>query len=446
MPRKYRIKEVVSGYKIRRDEFYHAGLMALSYAADAADGTRVFFKQYKSPTPTVGWYKKYIDYQKEIKRRIESDKIAKEFCYGMLDFFEYPGRGKPTNGYHQIFEWVSASKDLEQVLDEVKKKNSPNFEQRLILAKRMMGGITNLHRAGVIHCDLKPANIQLIKDPSIAAGHKLILIDMDYSILNDRKAPWHGQQAYVGSPNYFSPEHINNKAPLEVSDVFTCGLILYELLAEKHPYASDSHEDFAEAVNSYKAGPPKLKGEMQAPATNKQVSQFLHNCLDPNPDNRPSAKEVQAVLNGRLGAKTSAPKPPSSPYKKASKSIPEEEPETVDPSPPVRETVETPSPSTIALCHGDSGKNIVMHMKTVIGRVVCRQFGEDSQFWSDPQFTLERVGEEWMVIPSTDAKNESMLNGKAITSNQTLKDGDELAVGRESKGVIKLPLRVKITE
>ncbi len=87
-----------------------------------------------------------------------------------------------------------------------------------------------------------------------------------------------------------------------------------------------------------------------------------------------------------------------------------------------------------------------MHMKTIIGRTVCRQFGDDSQYWTDPQFTLERDEEGWMVIPNTGAKNETMLNGKAITSNQTLKDGDELAVGRESKGIIKLPLGVKITE
>lgn len=424
----------------------HAGLMALSYAADASDGRRVFFKQYKSPTPKVSWYKKFIDYQKEIKRRIEADPIANEFCYDMLDYFEHPGIGKKGNWFHQIFEWVPSSEDMEKILEKVKKGIGPDFVQRLILAKRMMGGITNLHRAGVIHCDLKPANIQLIKDPSIAAGYKLILIDMDYSILNDRKAPWHGTQAYVGSPNYFSPEHINNSSPIEVSDVFTCGLILYELLAEEHPYASDFHENYSEAVNAYKVDPPKLKGKMPAPAENEQVSQYLHWCLDPNPDNRPSAKEVQAVLNGRLGAKTTAPKPPSSPYKKPSISIAEEEPEAVDPPTLAPKPVDTPSSSTIALRHVDSGKSIVMHMKTVIGRVVCRQFGEDSQFWTDPQFTLNRDGEEWVVVPDGSAKNETMLNGVAITSSQTLKDGDELAVGRESKGILKLPLAVKITK
>ena len=93
----------------------------------------------------------------------------------------------------------------------------------------------------------------------------------------------------------------------------------------------------------------------------------------------------------------------------------------------------------------DSGKSLVMHMKTIIGRTVCRQFGDDSQFWTDPQFTLERDEEGWMVIPNTGAKNETMLNGKAITSVATLKDGDELAVGSKSKkGIKMLPLKVRI--
>ena len=185
---------------------------------------------------------------------------------------------------------------------------------------------------------------------------------------------------------------------------------------------------------------------MDAPATNEQVSQYLHRCLDPNPDNRPSAKDVHAVLNGRLGAKTSSPKPPSTPYIEPPEPLPEEE-SAID-EPPLLEpkTEEPPKSSTITLDHVDSGKSLVMHMKTIIGRTVCRQFGDDSQFWTDPQFTLERDEEDWMVIPNTGAKNETMLNGKAIASDQTLKDGDELAVGRESKGIIKLPLGVKITE
>ena len=57
-------------------------------------------------------------------------------------------------------------------------------------------------------CTDCPANALLIKDPSLSAGYELKLIDMDFSLLADRKAPWHGYQAYIGTDNYRSPEHL----------------------------------------------------------------------------------------------------------------------------------------------------------------------------------------------------------------------------------------------
>ena len=49
-----------------------------------------------------------------------------------------------------------------------------------------MAGIAGLHESRVVHADLKPPNVYLIRDPSIAAGYQLKLIDMDFSVLADR--------------------------------------------------------------------------------------------------------------------------------------------------------------------------------------------------------------------------------------------------------------------
>ena len=75
-----------------------------------------------------------------------------------------------------------------------------------------MAGIAALHESKIVHADLKPANALLIKDPSLSAGYELKLIDMDFSLLADRKAPWHGYQSYIGTDNYRSPEHITRGA------------------------------------------------------------------------------------------------------------------------------------------------------------------------------------------------------------------------------------------
>jgi serine/threonine protein kinase len=69
---------------------------------------------------------------------------------------------------------------------------------------------------------------------------------MDFSVLVDRRAPWHGYQGYVGSDNYRSPEHITRGAvPGLASDVFTCGLMLHELLAGVHPYWQEDQAEYA---------------------------------------------------------------------------------------------------------------------------------------------------------------------------------------------------------
>lgn len=92
-----------------------------------------------------------------------------------------------------------------------------------------------------------------------------------------------------------------------------------------------------------------------------------------------------------------------------------------------------------------SGELITINIKTEIGRGALSRFGEDSQFLTDHQYTLDRKGVDWIVIPNQKPKNVTLLNGKTVTSVETLKDGDELAVGSKLKKNIKmLPLTVKI--
>ena len=82
---------------------------------------------------------------------------------------------------------------------------------------------------------------------------------------------------------------------------------------------------------------------------------------------------------------------------------------------------------------------------TIIGKSSVGRLGADSQFWSESQFSLERLGKCWIVTHDPKAPNETLLNGKTVTATESLKDGDVLSVGRESKGIVKLPLTVRIS-
>ena len=89
------------------------------------------------------------------------------------------------------------------------------------------------HEAGVIHCDVKPANV--IVDQQGTA--KLT----DFGIARAARGP--REHELIGTARYIAPERIEGKAPTERSDVYSLGLVAYELIAGRPPNAEMETED-----------------------------------------------------------------------------------------------------------------------------------------------------------------------------------------------------------
>jgi serine/threonine protein kinase len=433
MAKKLKVGDTIRGYRITK--VFGPGMMAISYAAQAGTGEKVFLKQYKSPAPTVVWYKPFVTYQKELGARVRNGKAA-HFAVRQVDAFEERWGG-PC--YFQAYEFVENGADLQQMLDEEREQHrrtrsapisDPSVWARHVTwTKVFVAGLAALHEARIVHADLKPANAYLIKDPTIGSGYQLKLIDMDFSLLVDRRAPWHGFQGYVGTDNYRSPEHLTRGAvPGLPSDVFTCGLMLYELLAGHHPYWREDQGEYARLVQAHAAKPPALVGLMP-PASNAAVSAALHRCLSPDPAARPTAAELRAVLSGRsarpstrAAAPSAARTAPAAPAKAAGALI-------------VADGIELLGPG---------GRSLQIGVRTELGKALVRQFGPDGEFWDNRQCVLERnAGRQWVVSPVAETTNETLVNGEALTAPRALRQGDRIAVGRQAKGVIKLPLTVR---
>lgn len=301
-------------------------------------------------------------------------------------------------------------------LTRVAPTREPGISARHVTwAKVLTAAIAALHESRIVHADLKPANAYLIEDPTIGSGYQLKLIDMDFSLLADRKAPWHGFQGYVGTDNYRSPEHLTRgSVPLLASDMFTCGLILYELLAGAHPYWRDDQAEYASLVKAYAARPPALLGAMPLPAGNAEVSAALHRCLSPDPAARPTANAMRDILSGRVAR--------LAPRKDAGR------------QPLVSETVEL---------LGGTGR-LQIGVRTELGKSLVRQFGPDGEFWDDRQCVVERnAARQWVVSPIAGTTNETLLNGRTLGSPSVLHQADVIAVGRQERGVSRMPLTVR---
>ena len=450
MAKKLKVGDTLHGYQITR--VFGPGMMAISYAAQSRTGQKVFFKQYKSPAPTVVWYAAFVAYQHELSARVRGG-AAGHFAVRQLDAFEESWGGRC---YFQTYEFVEHGADLQQMLDAEHERHRLTgmapardpavWARHVTWAKVLVAAVAALHEAKVVHADLKPANAYLINDPTISSGSQLKLIDMDFSLLADRRPPWHGFQGYVGSDNYRSPEHLLRGAvPTPASDVFTCGLMLYELLAGEHPYWRDDQADYARLVQGYAAKPPALLGLMPAPAGNAQVSAALHRCLSPNPAARPTAAELRDLLSGR-GAAAAAPRPAVAPAARAPAAAAPAATRPAAPAsaPPAARPPGQPIVSERLELAAADGRSVQIGVRTELGKGLLRQFGPDSEFWDARQCVLERNGgRQWVLSPVPGTTNETLVNGQAVTAPRVLRQGDLIAVGRQHKGISKMPLTAR---
>lgn len=461
MPRKLRPGDRVDEFAI--EEELSAGAMAISYRAkqSAAGSDRlIFLKQFISPTTALPWYGDFCAYQDRMKTLIEKTELGNLVCKP-IKFFEsqLTGGSPATRGYYQAFEFISDGKDLETVLKELEANPaSANWGQRTTWAKVIMGSIGRLHHHKVVHADLKPANLQLIKDDTIKIGYKLKLIDMDRSVMLSERIPWDGHEGQTGTPGYFSPEHLRKEPLLPASDVFTCGLILYELLAGGHPYKSGGPDDYQKAVESHAAPPPGFEGPI-----GEGFDRLVHKMLSPRAGDRPTAEEVKDALN-RATRSSGPPRSPAPPKGDAPARAGSEAPAPPaasgsgagaggtrearpEPAPAPASAPRAPEPPktvgpALVLVAGD--RRLPVAIKTRLNGRLLAGVPDADRYWdSSHQATVERRGLEWWLLPNPAAANETMLNGAKVVEPVKLSQGDVLAVGREAKGITKAPVTVE---
>lgn len=414
------------------EERLGGGSFATPFRATEKGGRRVFLKQYKVPTSLTPWYKGYIAYQAELMRRVQSSDAGR-YCYEMIKFFEADSGG-PC--YFQAFEFLDTGKELAKVLEAARRNPliAP-WPRRLTWARVFLKGLSALHAQKVVHTDLKPENIELLEDATIEAGYRVKLIDMDFTVLSDRKAPWHDDpnNNYVGTANYFSPEHLRGAVPTEASDVFTAALIVCEILAKGgHPYASDNPDIYAAAVRAHAARPKLLDRIPERDGATEDLEAALYAALDPDPKARPTAENLHAALLGRT---ISVPAPRPAPV--SSRPAP-------DASPHLRGNI----PLRLVM-RRDGGADVAVMKATIetkLGAGRLRGVADDARFWSDVQCRLIPRGDSWLIEANSSARYATLLNGKTLVGTEELHPGDEISVGDETRAIKKLPMRVEIGE
>ena len=126
--------------------------------------------------------------------------------------------------------------DLKEI---IRKSGAMPLEYASLLFIQACAGIGYAHRAGLVHCDIKPHNMLITPDNRLKVT--------DFGIARALASVKHDEQSQAiwGSPAYFSPEQAAGRAPSPASDVYSLGVVFYEMLTGEIPFQEQSPQELA---------------------------------------------------------------------------------------------------------------------------------------------------------------------------------------------------------
>ncbi|MGO9338142.1 MAG: serine/threonine-protein kinase [Terracidiphilus sp.] len=180
--------------------------------------------------------------------------------------------GEPRSRIYMVMEWCDG-RQLRDILDEGRIPQ----ERAIRIAIGVLDALEYIHANGVVHRDLKPENIMVDDDDNI----KLI----DFGIASDsgaRRLTYANFTAAIGTPNYISPEQVKGKRGDGRSDIYSTGVILYEMLTCKLPFTGPSP---MAAMNERLLNHP-MPPSVADPSISPQLQEILYRALERDAKNR----------------------------------------------------------------------------------------------------------------------------------------------------------------
>ena len=189
-----------------------------------------------------------------------------------------------TNGRHFLSMEYIKGEELSSLLRRI---GSLPVDKSIQLARQICAGLNAAHDAGVLHRDLKPANIMIDGD-----GNARIL---DFGLAGLSEELPEGELA-AGTPAYMAPEQLDGKEQTTRTDIYSLGLVLYELFTSKKAFEAKTLAELIQMRRNNTA-PTSLSSLVKD--LDPVIERVVERCLQTDPALRPSsALQVAAALPG----------------------------------------------------------------------------------------------------------------------------------------------------
>jgi serine/threonine protein kinase len=174
----------------------------------------------------------------------------------------------------------------EDLRDILQQRGRLKWEEAVSLMVQACAGVGYAHRAGLVHCDIKPHNMLVTPDMRLKVA--------DFGIARAMASVQPEEKADIvwGSPQYFSPEQASGGAPSPASDVYSLGIVLYEMLTGRLPFIANTASELAQMHREAQPTPPRVLNPEIPEALNQIILKVLRK--------EPSARYRTADQLGRV--------------------------------------------------------------------------------------------------------------------------------------------------
>ncbi|EYF05929.1 serine/threonine protein kinase [Chondromyces apiculatus DSM 436] len=208
-----------------------------------------------------------------ILARLQHPNIVTVFDYGRVENME-PER------YFMAMEFLEG----ETLFRRMRKTTRVQPLEAMSIARQVARGLREAHKHGVVHRDLKPSNIMLV--PGEDMGELVKILDFGLvKVVADDSEELTQQGSFLGSPRFMSPEQISHGKVDLRTDVYSLGVILYQMLCGKVPFEAANSVQILIAHLQQPVPPMRERNpESDVP---EALEAFVMRCLSKDPDGRP---------------------------------------------------------------------------------------------------------------------------------------------------------------
>jgi tRNA A-37 threonylcarbamoyl transferase component Bud32 len=187
--------------------------------------------------------------------------------------------------------------DGETLLGRLRRTRPLPLDEALSISADLLRGMAYAHSKGIIHRDIKPANILLTTD-----GRAKIA---DFGVARPLHSSLTATRSLVGTPNYMSPEQVKTTPVSTRSDLFSAGVVMFEMLTGLKPFGSPELSGIL--YNVVNLVPPGVSGAN--PSVPEAISRIVAKLLEKKPEDRyATADDALAELESVRGTRAALAK------------------------------------------------------------------------------------------------------------------------------------------